>query len=38
MKLTLTCLEFNPVHKNTLVGFGAIRISEIHLTKPRMAN
>ena len=38
MKLTRTCLEFNPIHKNTLVGFGAIRVNEMHLTKPRMAS
>lgn len=32
MKLTLECLEFKPVHRNTLRGFAQIRVAEMRLT------
>lgn len=31
-KLTVSCSEFRPLHRNTLRGFAAIRIAELKLT------
>jgi hypothetical protein len=30
-KLTVSCLEFRPLHRNTLVGFATITIAELKL-------
>jgi hypothetical protein len=31
-KLTITCLSFKPLHRNTLRGFADIRIAELRLS------
>jgi hypothetical protein len=32
MKLTITCTDFKPLHRNTLVGFATVHVNEMKLT------
>jgi hypothetical protein len=32
LKLSITCADFKPIHRNTLVGFATIHIGDMRLT------